>query len=353
MSPKSTDPSMRRRDFLKTTAAVAGAAMLASSDTRALAATPDDGLDYRNYQPSRMQYQKLGNTNYMSSRLVFGCGAALAGGKAVRLLERSFAQGVNFYDVGYDDYYKGSEKHLGEFLKRHRDEVWVTSKAPARIPQGKPLNVKSAKAAAAYWTDQMELSLERLDTEYMDAYYYMGINSPELMKSDELHNAFLKAKSAGKVGYLGFSSHENARECLEAAIETGWFSVAMIAITPAGWYDYRKRELLHGKGSLKDLKPTMERAKKAGIGICGMKAARPIAVRPYGAKYGTVDDASSMDTFDKHYDEPLLKANLNAFQRSYSYVLENGVDVVNSDMQNFKHFEENLVAARDSKLYFA
>ena len=125
-----------RRTFLKTTAAAAGAAMLTSSYERALAATPDDGLDYRNYQPERMQYAKLGNTDLMCSRLVFGCGAALAGGKAVRLLERSFAQGVNFYDVGYDDYYKGSEKHLAPFWKRHRDEIWVTSKAPARVPGG-------------------------------------------------------------------------------------------------------------------------------------------------------------------------------------------------------------------------
>ena len=96
-----------------------------------------------------------------------------------------------------------------------------------------------------------------------------------------------------------------------------------------------------------------QRAKKAGIGICGMKAARPIALNPYGGKYGNVADAKAMDTFDKHYDAALMEANLNPFQRSYAYVLENGVDVVNSDMQNFKHFEENLVATRDSKLYFA
>ncbi|MFP6597234.1 MAG: twin-arginine translocation signal domain-containing protein, partial [Candidatus Hydrogenedentota bacterium] len=73
MSPTSFDSSMPRRSFLKASAAAAGAAMLASSDTRVLAATPDDGLDYRNYQPSRMQYQKLGNTDFMCSRLVFGC----------------------------------------------------------------------------------------------------------------------------------------------------------------------------------------------------------------------------------------------------------------------------------------
>lgn len=353
MSPLNNDSPTSRRQFLKTSAAAAGAVMLTSSHERALAATPDDGRDYRNYQPDRMQYQELGNTKLMASRLVFGCGAALAGGKAVRLLERSFAQGVNFYDVGYDDYYKGSEKHLGPFWKRHRDDIWVTSKAPARVPGGGKLNADKAKQAAAYWSNQMDLSLQRLDTEYVDAYYYMGVSDPELVQSEEMHNAFLSAKSAGKVGYLGISTHENAKECLEAATETGWFSVAMIAITPSGWYDYRKRELLGDKGSLKDIKPVLDRAKAAGIGICGMKAARPIAVQPYGAKYGTVDDANPLDTFDKHYSPAFMENNLSPYQRSYAFCLENGVDVCNADMQNFKHFEENLIATRDSKTLYA
>jgi len=42
------------------------------------------------------------------------------------------------------------------------------------------------------------------------------------------------------------------------------------------------------------------------------------------------------------------------FQRSYAYCLANGMDTVNADMQNFAHFEENLIAARDfEKVYVA
>ena len=69
----------------------------------------------------------------MSSRLVFGCGAALMGGKAVRLLQRAFEAGINHFDVGSDIYYKGSERYLAPFLKDHRDQVWVVSKAPAFV----------------------------------------------------------------------------------------------------------------------------------------------------------------------------------------------------------------------------
>lgn len=353
MSDQTHDKSIGRRDFMKTSAAVAGSAILAGSVTETKRTYAENGLDHRNERPDRMQYRKLGRTNFMSSALVFGCGAALAGGKAVRLLERAYEQGVNFYDVGYDDYYKGSERHLAPFIKRHKDDVWVVSKAPARIPAGEPLTVESAKVAADYWQGQMDISLQRLGTDYVDAYYFMGVSNPELVKSDEMGNAFLKAKQAGKTGHLGVSTHENAQEVLEAMIETGWYSVAMIAICPAGWYDYRKQELLDNKGTLKQLAPVLDRAREAGIGLCGMKAARPIATEPYGGKYGRVAEDSIVHAFDKHYDDGLLEAGLSPYQRSYAYCLENGIDVVNADMQNFKHFEENVVAARESRTYFA
>lgn len=90
----------------------------------------------------------------------------------------------------------------------------------------------------------------------------------------------------------------------------------------------------------------LTKARKAGMGLVGMKAARFLAGKMAG---GQADDTA----FDSHYTEKLMKSGLNAFQRSYAYVLQNGLDVVNSDMQNFTHFEENLAAAQDGHKYFA
>ena len=66
-----------------------------------------------------MPYRKLGRTNFLCSRLVFG-GAASSGGKAVRLLKAAFDVGVNFYDLGSNAYYKGSECAFAPFLAEHR-----------------------------------------------------------------------------------------------------------------------------------------------------------------------------------------------------------------------------------------
>jgi hypothetical protein len=54
------------------------------------------------------------------------------------------------------------------------------------------------------------------------------------------------------------------------------------------------------------------------------------------------------DAFNEYYDESLLKAQLSEFQRSYAFVLEHGMDVVNADMQNFVHLKENFIAAATS-----
>ena len=264
MGAKGSTPKLNRRSFLKTSAA-AGSAILAAglpSTPRALAA---DGYDHRNERPGRMQYRKLGRTNFMCSALVFGCGAALRDGKAIRLLERAYDQGVNHFDVGRT--YKGSEAAMAPFLKQHRGDIWVTSKAPARTGEAlgpdDPLTVDYAKGAMRYWTQQLDGSLKALDTDYVDAYYLMGVNHAGFVKSEETATAFLKAKEAGKVGHFGISTHERAQECLEAAIEAGWYSLAMIAMTPSGWYDYRDRQLRKGTLNLKQVRPLLDQAREA------------------------------------------------------------------------------------------
>ena len=71
-----------------------------------------------------------------------------------------------------------------------------------------------------------------------------------------------------------------------------------------------------------------------------MKAVRHLA--------GEVDPSA----YDKVYDENLKASPLNPYKRAYAYVLEHGLDVVNADMQNFKHLEKNIIAAATSHAYF-
>jgi predicted aldo/keto reductase-like oxidoreductase len=206
------------------------------------------------------------------------------------------------------------------------------------------LTVQQGRFLADYWTGLLDASLADLGTDHVDAYYLMGVGEPEVIRCEQLHEAFLKAKQAGKVGHWGVSTHKRAQQVLEAVIETGWYDLAMIAITPAGWYDWDSKSLLPGTPAMVDLQPTLQRARDAGIGLVGMKAARYLSSR--GSK--DVEKA-----FDGHYSDKLLQSGLSPWQRSYAFVLAHGVDVVNSDMQNFAHFKENLAAVQRSAELFA
>ena len=347
MKSNSKQSTMNRREFNKRlSVAAVGVPFLLSANPLANLNPEPEELDRRN-ERSTMTYRKLGRTNFMCSRLVFGCGAALVGGRAVRLLDYAFEAGINYYDCGTEDYYKENEKNFAPFLKSNKEEIWVTSKgAIGNEFQVEPVGAEQIKAAVTEWNRQLEQSLKNLQTEYLDGYFMMNVTSPSIVMSDEMYKAFLDAKSAGKVGHFGLATHKNAKSVLEAAIKTGWYDVAMVGITPAGWYDWTTKDIEKDTPSLTNLQPLLKLARDSGIGLIGMKAVRYLASMGAGGR----EDVSA---FDKYYDQKFLETPLNPYQRSYAYVLENGLDVVNADMQNFTHLEENIEAAANSEKYIS
>ena len=94
-----------------------------------------------------------------------------------------------------------------------------------------------------------------------------------------------------------------------------------------------------------ELRPLLDQAREKGIGLVGMKAGRYLAGRAW-LGWG------NPTAFDDFYDNELLQAKLSEFQKSYAFVLEHGLDVVNADMQNMLHLKENFVAAATSSQYF-
>jgi hypothetical protein len=294
----------------------------------------------------QMAYRTLGRTGFRASRLIFGCGATLSGRRRDELLDTAFDAGINVFDVGFRHYYDEAERNLAPFLKRRRDDVFLISKAivPGELGPNDAVSTAQARQAAEGWSRLLDESLSELGVDHVDAYYLMASNNPRLIASDEIHAAFERARTAGKVTYLGLSTHQNAQQVLESAIETGRFDLAMIAVTPGGWYDWETREVLPGSPPMKELQPLLARARQAGMGLIGMKAGRFLAGRRF-LGWG------NPEAFDGHYGDKLLQARLSGFQRSYAFVLEHGLDAVNADMQTLTHLKENFVAAASSASY--
>ncbi len=296
-----------------------------------------------------MAYRTLGRTGFNGSRLVFGCGAALMFYGKDDLLNQAFDHGVNVFDVGTSDYYRNAEANLAAFAKQRRDKIFLISKGLVGldIAPGDELSAAKSKTAARNWTAAMDKSLKDLGTEHVNAYYVMATNNVSVVRSEEMHEAFLAAKKAGKVDHWGISTHQNAKAVLEAMADTGWYSLAQIAITPGGWYDWTEGAVIPDSPPMQQIRPTLDSARAAGIGLIGMKAARYMAGRWMG--FGP----DRPKAFDDHYDAKFKKAPLSPFQRSYAFVLAHGLDAVNADSQSIEHLRENFAAAATSHTYFA
>ncbi len=341
-----------RRSFLQALAilGIGGQTLLRSGDARAAvyAARAASGRDVAWPELGR---RKLGRTGFLGSRLVFGCGAALSRGPKDDLLEAALDAGINVFDSGTRRYYHDAERNLAPFLARHRaqrDEFFLISKAMTylEVEPEETITTSQGREGAATWTALLEGSLTELGVDYVDAYYVMGSYNPSIVESDEMLRAFERARDAGKVKHFGLSTHQNQQRVLEAAIKTGAYDLAQVAVTPSGWYDWIDKSILPDSPPMKGLAPFLERVRASGIGLIGMKAGRYLAGRKF-LGWG------KPDAFDEHYDEAFMASGLSPFQRSYAFVLGHGLDAVNADMQSFAHLEENVAAAARSDTLFA
>jgi aryl-alcohol dehydrogenase-like predicted oxidoreductase len=327
--------------------AVGGRTLLHSRDARAALDAARDLARSDAVWPE-MTYRTLGRTEWKASRLVFGCGAALSRQRRDDLLDAAFDAGINTFDVGFRGYYRDAEAHLAPFLKKRRDRVFLISKAMVSrdIAPGEALSAAQRRSAADAWTRLLDESLRELQVERVDAYYLMASNNTDLVSSEEIRTAFERAKQAGKLKHLGLSTHQNAERVLAAAVDTGTYDLAMIAITPAGWYSWADKGILQDSKPMVELQPVLARARAAGMGLIGMKAGRYLAGRRFIGWSNTT-------AFDPHYSPELLKSELTPFQRSYAFVLAHGLDAVNADMQSLAHLQENVGATASSERYFA
>ena len=327
----------RRRTFLKQLAlvGVGSKALLSTGSVKAALQTADGK---RMQEWPEMTYKVLGRTGFKASRLVYGCGAALSRKKADRTLNAAFERGVNVYDVGTSRYYGFAQRHLADFAVDHRDDIFLVTKDFVDTDRNSNPTAAETKALAQAWIKRLDACLSELRVDHVDAYYMMGANNPNLIDREEFYNAFLEAKEAGKVSFFGFSTHDRAQQLLEKATETGWYDLAMIAITPRGWYDWDSKDIVKDSPPLKELQPILNKAREAGIGLVGMKAARILAGGMFGGR-------GNLAMFDDLYNDDMKNLKLSAFQRSYGYVLAHGVDVINSDIGSFDILEENFIAA--------
>jgi aryl-alcohol dehydrogenase-like predicted oxidoreductase len=160
-----------------------------------------------------MDYRLFGNTGMRVPVLSLGTGTF--GGtneffkrwgttdvkEASRLIDISLDHGLNFFDTANVYSLGASEEILGKALVGRRDKVLIASKVNYMMGDG-PNDRGSSRLHILH---EIEASLKRLATDYIDVYFIHGIDSDTPI--EETLFTLDQLVRSGKVRYIGISNH--------------------------------------------------------------------------------------------------------------------------------------------------
>jgi aryl-alcohol dehydrogenase-like predicted oxidoreductase len=161
-----------------------------------------------------MKYRKLGDSDLDVSEISLGSwltyGVGVEADKARSCLDEAFSQGINFIDTA-NVYGRGAaERFLGEALKgRTRDSYVLATKVYF------PMSATDRGLSRAQIEKQIDASLERLRTSYVDLYQCHRYDWDTPL--EETMEALTRAVESGKTRYIGFS--EWPAERIQAALD--------------------------------------------------------------------------------------------------------------------------------------
>ncbi|MEJ2170087.1 MAG: aldo/keto reductase, partial [Desulfobacterales bacterium] len=223
-----------RRAFLKAACTAGAASALPLKNLSALASDETVTVPTRPFGKTGIQVP------------VLGFGTSLHVAFSQLLLRQAIKWGVTYWDTANTYMGGNSEKAVGKYFAKYpedRKKVFLVTKSHASNADGR--------------TRDLNLSLERMQTDYIDLYLSHGVWSADEL--DLQTKAWAEeAKAAGKIKFFGFSTHSNMAECLLGAAGLGWVDGIMMT------YNYR---LMHSD----NLRRAVDACVRAGIGLTAMK----------------------------------------------------------------------------------
>jgi aryl-alcohol dehydrogenase-like predicted oxidoreductase len=252
-----------------------------------------------------MEYTRLGRTGLRVSRIGLGCmsygdpGAGmhrwtLDEDAAAVFFRQAVELGVTFWDTA--NVYQGgtSEEFVGRAISRfaRREDIVLATKVSGKMHEGPGGSGLSRKAIL----EQVEASLRRLGTDYIDVYYLHRFDpeTPVEETMATLHDLV----TAGKVRYLGASSMWawQFAKMQHAAARNGWTTFAAMQ----DQYNVLKRE------EERDMIPM---CLDEGVGLTPYSPlAKGRATRPWGEQTARSSTDTVATAFDRDADKPVVDA---------------------------------------------
>jgi predicted aldo/keto reductase-like oxidoreductase len=234
--------SITRRGFLKT--GIAGAGLAALSPSVISMASPARSED--------IICRTLGRTGLKVPVISFGVMRSDNSG----LCKAAYDKGIKLFDTANGYQGGNNETMLGNLFRNYpRDSFILATKVkPERDRNGKPNDETSPDS----FLEMFSTSLKRLQMDYVDILYVHDISTTEFLEYKPIIYAVQKLKKEGKIRFMGFSTHRNEAQVIDAAADMDIWDVILTQ------YNYRL-------ASLNELNAAIKKAAGAGIGIVAMK----------------------------------------------------------------------------------
>lgn len=259
-----------------------------------------------------MQYRRIPRTPLEVSPLCLGTmtfGTPVDRNAASNIVHRALDGGINFIDTAdiYEGYarYWGSpggraEEFLGEALKGRREQAVVTTKAGNPVGPGPG----DTGLGRAHLTRQIEASLKRLRTDYVDLYLFHRPDPATPLEESIRVVAGLIGQ--GKVRHWGFSNFDASqiREMIRVC-DTGGYPRPVISQPPYSWLN-RGVELDHLPACRRfEIAVTPYQPLQGGLLTGKYKRGRPVpeGARAAESKWLSEPDDELLDKLDSFESE--------------------------------------------------
>ncbi len=225
-----------------------------------------------------MRYRILGKTGLEVSEVGFGAIPIirLSHDEAVRVLRRALDRGITLFDTAH--LYVDSEEKIGQAFGGARSRVVLATKTIKRDSQGAQ--------------EDLELSLRRLRTDYLDLYQLHQVSQEADLETiigpNGALEAVVRAQKKGHIRHLGVTSH--SLEMAIKLVQTGWFNTIQF---PFNFIETEAAEALH----------PLARERKLGV----------LAMKPFCG--GMVEDARVAFAFLRQYPEVIPLAGFDSVER--------------------------------------
>lgn len=233
-----------RRKFLRT--GIAGAAGV-------VAFSPALASQRSSLPEQKILYRTLGNTGLKVPVVSFG----VMRSDNPNLCKAAYENGINFFDTAHGYQNGNNESMLGNLFKDiARDSFILETKVkPAGIGRdGKPTDLTTRED----FLQKFNLSLTRLKMNYVDILFIHEVSNPELLDYKPIVETVQDLKRQGKARFMGFSTHSNMGQVIDAAASSKKWDVILTA------YNFQLP-------NIKEMDAALKKANNSGIGIVAMK----------------------------------------------------------------------------------